>query len=60
MYRCSPARHRLSSWHSQRRGVERLRALTYERQRLGRAAPNGAAALQDVIGVYSAHPSAPL
>ncbi len=40
--------------------VEPLRAFTYERQRLGRAAPNGAAALRDVIGVYSAHPSAPL
>jgi hypothetical protein len=32
----------------------------YERQRLDRSAPNGAAALRDVIGVYSAHPSAPL
>jgi winged helix DNA-binding protein len=40
--------------------VIELRAFTYERQRLGRAAPNGAAALRDVIGVYSAHPSAPL
>jgi hypothetical protein len=40
--------------------VEQLRAFTYERQRLGRAAPNGATALKDVIGVYSAHPSAPL
>jgi hypothetical protein len=40
--------------------AEQLRAFTYERQRLGRAAPNGAAALKDVIGVYSAHPSAPL
>lgn len=40
--------------------VEHLRAWTYERQRLGRAAPHGAAALQAVIGVYSAHPSAPL
>jgi len=40
--------------------VEQLRAFTYERQRLGRAAPNGAAALKAVIGVYSAHPSAPL
>ncbi len=40
--------------------VERLRAFTYERQRLGRAAPGGAAALKDVIGVYSAHPTAPL
>jgi hypothetical protein len=40
--------------------VERLRAWTYERQRLGRAAPNAAAALKAVVGVYSAHPSAPL
>jgi hypothetical protein len=40
--------------------VEQLRAFTYERQRLGRAAPNGATALRDVVGVYSAHPSAPL
>jgi hypothetical protein len=40
--------------------IEQLRAFTYERQRLGRAAPNGARALQEVIAVYSAHPSAPL
>jgi hypothetical protein len=40
--------------------VVKLRAFTYERQRLNRAAPNGGAALKDVIGVYSAHPSAPL
>jgi hypothetical protein len=40
--------------------VEPLRAFTYERQRLGRAAASGAAALKAVIGVYSAHPSAPL
>jgi len=40
--------------------VERLRAWTYERQRLGRAARNGAAALKAVVGVYSAHPTAPL
>ena len=40
--------------------VAKLRAFTYERQRLGRAAPNGAAALRQIIGVYSAHPSAPL
>lgn len=37
-----------------------LRAFTYERQRLSRAAPNAARALQDVIAVYSSHPSAPL
>jgi hypothetical protein len=40
--------------------VDQLRAFTYERQRLGRSAPNGAAALRAVIGVYSAHPTAPL
>ena len=40
--------------------IERLRAFTYERQRLGRAAPTAARALTDVIAVYSAHPSAPL
>ena len=40
--------------------VEQLRAWTYGRQRLGRAARGGAAALSDVIGVYSAHPTAPL
>jgi winged helix DNA-binding protein len=40
--------------------IEQLRAFTYERQRLGRAAPDAAHALRDVIAVYSAHPSAPL
>jgi Winged helix DNA-binding domain len=40
--------------------VDELRSWTYERQRLGRAAPNAAAALRDVIAVYSAHPTAPL
>jgi hypothetical protein len=40
--------------------IEQLRAFTYERQRLGQAAPNAARALSDVIAVYSAHPSAPL
>ena len=40
--------------------VVQLRAFTYERQCLNRAAPNGAAALKAVVGVYSAHPSAPL
>ena len=40
--------------------VEELRAFTYERQRLGRAAPNAARALKDIIAVYSSHPSAPL
>jgi hypothetical protein len=37
-----------------------LRAWTYERQKLGRAAPHAAAALKAVVGVYSAHPTAPL
>jgi hypothetical protein len=40
--------------------VERLRDFTYERQRLGRAAASAAAALKDIVGVYSAHPTAPL
>jgi hypothetical protein len=40
--------------------IDRLRAFTYERQRLGQAAPNAARALNNVIAVYSAHPSAPL
>jgi hypothetical protein len=40
--------------------IEQLRAFTYERQRLGRAAPDSAQALHDVIAVYSSHPSAPL
>jgi hypothetical protein len=40
--------------------VAQLTAFTYERQRLGRAAASGAAALRDVVGVYSAHPTAPL
>ena len=40
--------------------VEQLRAFTYDRQRLGQAAPGAARALTDVIAVYSSHPSAPL
>jgi Winged helix DNA-binding domain len=40
--------------------IDQLRGFTYERQRLGQAAPNAARALQDVIAVYSSHPSAPL
>ena len=40
--------------------IDQLRAFTYERQRLGQAAPNAARALDDVIAVYSSHPSAPL
>jgi len=39
---------------------EQLRRWTYGRQRLGRAAGDAATALRDVVGVYSAHPSAPL
>jgi hypothetical protein len=39
---------------------DQLRAWSYRRQRLGRAAPSAETALRDVIGVYSAHPSAPL
>lgn len=42
-------------------GVEELaRGFSYRRQMLGRAAPDPAAALRDVVGVYSSHPSAPL
>jgi hypothetical protein len=40
--------------------IEQVRAFTYERQRLGQTAPTAARALQDVIAVYSSHPSAPL
>jgi hypothetical protein len=40
--------------------VEQARRFTYARQRLGRAAPDAATALREVIGVYSSHPSAPL
>ena len=40
--------------------IEQLRSFTYERQRLGQAAPNAARALDEVIAVYSSHPSAPL
>ncbi len=36
------------------------RSFTYARQRLGRAAPDAARALADVIAVYSSHPTAPL
>lgn len=38
----------------------RVRAWTYRRQRLGRAAASPAEALDDVVGVYSSHPTAPL
>ncbi len=40
--------------------LDRARAFTYARQRLGRAAPDAAMALRDVVAVYSSHPSAPL
>jgi hypothetical protein len=40
--------------------LDQARAFTYQRQRLGRAAPGPAAALADVLAVYSSHPSAPL
>jgi hypothetical protein len=40
--------------------VDEVRRFTYARQRLGRAAPDAATALRDVVGVYSSHPSAPL
>jgi hypothetical protein len=40
--------------------IERLRAFTYQCQRLGRGAADAARALEHVIAVYSSHPSAPL
>jgi hypothetical protein len=40
--------------------LDAVRAFTYARQRLGRAAPDAATALRDVLAVYSSHPSAPL
>ena len=40
--------------------VEQLRWWAYERQRLGRAAPDAKTALRDVVAVYSSHPTAPL
>lgn len=40
--------------------LDRVRAFTHARQRLGRAAPDAASALRDVLFVYSSHPSAPL
>jgi len=40
--------------------LDRVRAFTYARQRLGRRAPDAATALRDVLAVYSSHPSAPL
>ena len=55
----APRRTR-EEWLSMADTVDHLRSWTYERQRLGRAAPDAATALRDVIAVYSAHPSAPL
>jgi hypothetical protein len=40
--------------------VERLRAWSYQRQRLGDPAATPREALRSVVGVYSAHPTAPL
>jgi hypothetical protein len=40
--------------------IEQARNFTYERQRLGRAAPDAPTALREIVGVYSSHPSAPL
>ncbi|MDQ3629999.1 MAG: winged helix DNA-binding domain-containing protein [Actinomycetota bacterium] len=40
--------------------LDATRAFTHARQRLGRAAPDAAGALHDVVAVYSSHPSAPL
>ncbi len=39
---------------------EQARGWSYDRQRLGRRAPDAGAALRAVVGVYSSHPSAPL
>ena len=40
--------------------LARLRAWSYQRQQLARAAPEPAAALRAVVAVYSTHPTAPL
>lgn len=40
--------------------LELSRRWSYDRQRLGRRSPDAEAALRDVVGVYSSHPSAPL
>ncbi len=40
--------------------VRHLRAWSYRRQRLGRAASGPAEALRSVVAVYSSHPTAPL
>jgi hypothetical protein len=39
---------------------EHARRWSYDRQRLGRHAPDAGTALRAVVGVYSSHPSAPL
>ena len=39
---------------------EQARWWSYDRQRLGRRAPDAGEALRAVVGVYSSHPSAPL
>lgn len=39
---------------------EQARRWSYDRQRLGRRAPDPETALRAVVGVYSSHPSAPL
>jgi hypothetical protein len=40
--------------------AEQTRRWSYDRQRLGRQAPDAETALRTVVGVYSSHPSAPL
>lgn len=40
--------------------IQRLRAWSYRRQQLGRAAADVATALRGVVAVYSSHPTAPL
>jgi Winged helix DNA-binding domain len=41
--------------------IDRLRAWTHHRQRLGEStAPDALTALREVVGVYSSHPTAPL
>ncbi|HEY7874638.1 MAG TPA: hypothetical protein VIG64_05905 [Actinomycetota bacterium] len=40
--------------------IERLRAWTYERQRLGAPARSAGEALRSVVAVYATHPTSPL
>ncbi|HWI22002.1 MAG TPA: crosslink repair DNA glycosylase YcaQ family protein [Baekduia sp.] len=40
--------------------LDQARAFTYERQQLGRSGADPLAMLDDIVGVYSSHPSAPL